>query len=75
MTDADERLLSAHLLPIREDVREIKTMLAAATERGSAMREDMAGMKVEITFLKRVVFGACGVAAVLVIETVIARLL
>ena len=75
MTDADERLLNAHLLPIREDIREIKTMLTTATERGNAMRADMAAMKVEIAFLKRVVFGGGAAVGLLVLETVIARLL
>ena len=75
MTDADERLLNAHLLPIREDIREIKTMLTTATERGNQMRADMAAMKVEITFLKRVVFGGGAAVGLLVAETVIARLL
>ena len=75
MTDADERLLNAHLLPIREDIREIKAMLMTATERGNAMRADMAAMKVEIAFLKRVVFGGGAAVGLLVLETVIARLL
>ena len=62
MADIDERLLEAHLTPIRDDVREIKAMLTAAAELGSQMREDMATMKVEVAFLKRVVFGTAGVA-------------
>ena len=75
MADLDERLLEAHLAPIREDVRDIKAMLTASAERGVQMREDVATMKVEIAFLKRVVFGACGVAILLIAETVMARLL
>ena len=62
MADLDERLLEAHLAPIREDVRDIKAMLTASAERGVQMREDVATMKVEIAFLKRVVFGTAGVA-------------
>ena len=75
MTNFDERLLDAHLLPIRDDIREIKAMLMAATERGNTMREDMAAMKVEIGFLKRVVFGGGAAVGLLVAETVIARVL
>ena len=59
----DERLLEAHLAPIREDVREIKAMLTTAQERGRQRDEDIAAMKVEIAFLKRVVFGVASVAA------------
>ena len=75
MADFDERLLDAHLKPIREDIREIKAMLTIATERGNSIRADMAAMKVEIAFLKRVVFGGGAAVGLLVLETVIARLL
>ena len=75
MAELDDRLLDAHLLPIRDDIREIKVMLTLATERGNIMREDMAAMKVEITFLKRVVFGGGAAVGLLVLETALARLL
>ena len=75
MSDLDERLLDAHLNPIRDDIREIKTMLSNASERGVLMREDVAAMKVEIIFLKRVVFGGGAALILIVAETVMARLL
>ena len=75
MADLDERLLDAHLLPIRDDIREIKAMLTKAAERGNIMREDMAAMKVEITFLKRVVFGGGAAVGLLILETALTRLL
>ena len=71
----DERLLEAHLAPIREDIREIKGMLSAAQELGRERGEEMAAMRVEIAFLKRVVFGACGVAGLLMVETILTRLI
>ena len=67
----DEKLLEAHLTPLRQQLERIETMLRDAQKNEVRNREDIAALKAEVAHLRRVIHAAVAAVGALVIQAVI----
>ena len=67
----DEKLLEAHLTPMRQQLERIEKMVGDAAEKSTQTREDIAALKADNTHLKKIVYGFGGVISLLVVQAVV----